>query len=104
MHGLLITVIHSLCFTKMFLLHVHVGVTVSFDISNVTISEGDSSTVQVVLSGIPSGGLEIDVEVDILTIDRTGEGSLMLDNYYCYFSIGSCTKYSFIRLEFLYFP
>ena len=80
MHGLLIIHCVSLNVST-----TCVGVTVSFDRSNVTISEGDSSTVQVVLSGIPSDGLEIDVEVDILTIDGTGEGSLMLDNYCCYY-------------------
>lgn len=48
--------------------------TVSFNTNETTIMEGSSSSLQVVLSDIPSEGIQVDVEVTLMLTELTGEG------------------------------
>ena len=55
-----------------FILHAVSSVTVEFEQSTYTVSEGDGSTqVCVVVSGVPAGGLECEIVVTLSPSDGT---------------------------------
>ncbi len=59
--------------------------TVSLDV-DFDIIEGQSGEINVILSAVPSGGLEIDVQVDLLTTLLTAEGLDDTLAMYCIFT------------------
>ena len=65
-------------------------VTVAFEQSTYTVSEGDGSTqVCVVVSGVPAGGLESDIVVTLIAMNGDKAGRVHMQLVYCQYRVST---------------